>query len=78
MFNLMNKNELKFNDIIIFFDEFKKELVNIKKNQDKIHNFIFIEKSFNSMNISIIFFHVLIILISYKIKSQIFSFLFLN
>ena len=65
MFNLMNKNELKFNDIIIFFDEFKKELVNIKNNQDKIHNFIFIEKSFNSMNISIIFFQIFILCSNY-------------
>ena len=65
MVNLMNKCEISNKDFINYFDMLINELKYIRNKQDKIYNFIFIEKSFNSMNISIIFFEICILCINY-------------
>ena len=65
MVNLMNKCEISNKDFINYFDVLINELKYIRNKQEKIYNFIFIEKSFNSMNISIIFFEICILCINY-------------
>ena len=82
MVNLMNKCDINNKDFINYFDLLIKELKYLKKKQDKIYNFIFIEKSFNSMNISIIFFEICILCTNYfnplQIKIADFILLVLN
>ncbi len=79
MVNLINKCEISNKDFIVYFDLLINELKCIKKKQEKIYNFIFIEKSFNSMNISIIFFEICILCTNYfnPLQSKIADFILL-
>ena len=76
---MINKCEISNKDFIVYFDLLINELKCIKKKQEKIYNFIFIEKSFNSMNISIIFFEICIFCTNYfnPLQSKIADFILL-